>query len=171
MAKKAAKIVHDEWDCYVVDGDEGPIFISFDVEAARKDLRKTLGHCARIIIPVKQPNRNSGPTGAESEKLWAMEESLCDTLAQHGVSCRLVGRLTHKGIREIVFQLDDWDSFRPPVGLWMSQETDYEVDVEKFLPTEGYPLYAPNANGNQQNMSAPKKKPFFMGLSVTKPLN
>jgi hypothetical protein len=50
-------------------------------------------------------------------------------------------------------------------------KTDYDVDVEKFLPTEGYPLYAPNANGNQQNMSAPKKKPFFMGLSVTKPLN
>ena len=50
-------------------------------------------------------------------------------------------------------------------------KTDYDVDVEKFLPTEGYPLYAPNANGNQQNMSTPKKKPFFMGLSVTKPLN
>jgi len=50
-------------------------------------------------------------------------------------------------------------------------KTDYDVDVEKFLPTEGYPLYAPNANGNQQNVSAQKKKPFFMGLSVTKPLN
>ena len=49
-------------------------------------------------------------------------------------------------------------------------KTDYDVDVEKFLPTEGYPLYAPNANGNQQNVSA-QKKPFFMGLSVTKPLN
>ena len=47
-------------------------------------------------------------------------------------------------------------------------KTDYDVDVEKFLPT---PLYAPNANGNQQNVSAQKKKPFFMGLSVTKPLN
>ena len=50
-------------------------------------------------------------------------------------------------------------------------KTDYDADVEKFLPTEGYPLYAPNANGNQQNVSAQKKKPFFMGLSVTKPLN
>jgi hypothetical protein len=27
------------------------------------------------------------------------------------------------------------------------------------------------ANGNQQNVSAQKRKPFFMGLSVTKPLN
>ena len=50
-------------------------------------------------------------------------------------------------------------------------KTDYDADVEKFLPTEGYPLYAPDANGNQQNVSAQKKKPFFMGLSVTKPLN
>jgi hypothetical protein len=50
-------------------------------------------------------------------------------------------------------------------------KTDYDVDVEKFLPTEGYPLYGPNAHGNQQNVSAQKKKPFFMGLSVTKPLN
>ena len=55
--------------------------------------------------------------------------------------------------------------------LGFDLKTDYDVDVEKFLPTEGYPLYAPAANGNQTNVSTPKKKPFFMGLSVTKPLN
>ena len=68
--------------------------------------------------------------------------------------------------------------FAPPApsrsggkGVGFDLKTDYDVDVEKFLPAEGYPLYAPNANGNQQNLSTPKKKPFFMGLSVTKPLN
>jgi hypothetical protein len=56
-------------------------------------------------------------------------------------------------------------------GVGFDLKTDYDVDVEKFLPTEGYPLYAPTPNGNQQNVSTQKKKPFFMGLSVTKSLN
>jgi hypothetical protein len=136
--KKAVQVVHDEWDTYVVDSDDGPLFVSFDVAAAREDLRSSLCHCARVMIPVKHPNRNGGPTGAESERLWAMEESLCATLTQHAVKCRLVGRLTHQGTREIVFQLDDWESFRPPVGLWMSEMTDYEIDVSEH---EGWDFF------------------------------
>jgi hypothetical protein len=50
-------------------------------------------------------------------------------------------------------------------------KTDYDVDVQKFLPSEGFPLYAPNGNGSAQTGVAQKKGPFFFGLSVTKPLN
>ena len=39
------------------------------------------------------------------------------------------------------------------------------------LPQDGFPLYGTVANGNPQNASAQKKKPFFLGLSVSKPLN
>jgi hypothetical protein len=54
-------------------------------------------------------------------------------------------------------------------GVGFDLKTDYDVDVEKFLPAEGF--HGLNGNGNQQNLSTQKKKPFFMGLSVTKPLN
>ncbi|HEY7298051.1 MAG TPA: hypothetical protein VH684_08955 [Xanthobacteraceae bacterium] len=51
-------------------------------------------------------------------------------------------------------------------------KTDYDVDVQKFLPADGFPLYGPSTNGNsQQNGGPQKKKPFFFGLSVTKPIN
>jgi len=50
-------------------------------------------------------------------------------------------------------------------------KTDYDVDVQKFLPKDGFPLYAPSANGNSEIAGTQKKTPFFFGLSVTKPLN
>ena len=56
-------------------------------------------------------------------------------------------------------------------GVGFDVKTDYDVDVQKFLPTDGYPLYAPSGNGNAQAGTAQKKGPFFFGLSVTKPLN
>src|SRR5699024_584896 len=63
---------------------------------------------------------------------------LCAKLAEHGVDCRLVGRLTHQGTRELVFQLADWESFRPPVGMWMGENTDYEIDVSEH---EGWEFF------------------------------
>jgi hypothetical protein len=56
-------------------------------------------------------------------------------------------------------------------GVGVDLKTEYEVNVEKFLPQDGFPLYGPIANGNQQNGGAQKKKPLFFGLSVSKPLN
>jgi regulator of RNase E activity RraB len=54
------------------------------------------------------------------------------------VRCRLVGRLTCNGVREIVFQLDDWDSFRPVVGRWMGDNDRYEIDVSEH---EGWEFF------------------------------
>ena len=56
-------------------------------------------------------------------------------------------------------------------GVAFDFKTDYDVDVQKFLPREGYPLYGSDANGNGQNGITQKKKPFFLGLSVSKPLD
>lgn len=54
------------------------------------------------------------------------------------MACRLVGRLTHNGQRELVFQLDDWDSFRPPVGIWMLSHKKYDIDVSEH---EGWTFF------------------------------
>jgi hypothetical protein len=56
-------------------------------------------------------------------------------------------------------------------GVGLDVKTDYDVDVQKFLPTDGFPLYAPSGNGSAQTGATQKKGPFFFGLSVTKPLN
>src|SRR5438128_10141578 len=138
MDTKPCQIVFPAWNTYVSETDDGPLFVSFDEEAALKDLTDTLEHCARVIIPIRQPNRNGGPVKPESELLWNMEDELCSALAQHGVLCRLVGRLTHQGIRELVFQLDDWQSFRAPVGLWMQAHADYAIDVSEH---EGWDFF------------------------------
>lgn len=138
MAKNPSRIVFDEWDTYVAQSDGKPLFITFDVEAARTDLTDTLTHCARVIIPIHKPNRNGGPVEPESDRLYVMEDDLCASLLDHRVRCRLVARLTCDGIRELVFQVDDWDTFRPPVGLWMQDNPDYAIDVSEH---EGWSFF------------------------------
>lgn len=138
MAKRNTKVVFDSWDTYVAEANEKPLFISFDADAAANDLTDTLQQCARVVIPIHEPNQNGGPADEESERLYAMEDALCAILTKHAVVCRLVGRLTHDGTREIVFQLDDWESFRPPVGLWMQENDDYEIDVSEH---EGWTFF------------------------------
>jgi regulator of RNase E activity RraB len=125
------QIVHDRWDQYLTFASDKPLFVSFDVDATEQDLSFQFPYCARVIVPVKQPNPNGGPTNPESERLYGMEDQLCEVLGQANVVCRLVGRLTHGGKREIVFQLANFDSFRPPVGWWMQQNRDYQIDVSE----------------------------------------
>ncbi|MFN0016836.1 MAG: DUF695 domain-containing protein [Pirellulaceae bacterium] len=127
----ATPIVHDRWDQYLTFASDKPLFVSFDVDATEQDLSYQFPYCARVIVPVKQPNQNGGPTGAESERLYGMEDQLCEVLGQANVMCRLVGRLTHNGTREIVFQLANFDAFRPPVGWWMQQNRDYQIEVSE----------------------------------------
>src|SRR5262249_3825807 len=131
MKKPKSQIIFDSWDTYVSESDGKPLFISFDVDAAENDLTETLAQCARVIIPIKNPNQNGGPGRPESDRLYELEDHLCAKLGEHAVVCRLVGRLTCDGIRELVFQLDDWDEFRPPVGAWMGENDDYEIDVSE----------------------------------------
>src|SRR5438128_12046191 len=131
MDPKPCQIVFPAWNTYVAETDDGPLFVSFDEEAALKDLTDTLEHCARVIIPIRQPNRNGGPVKPESELLWNMEDELCSALAQHGVLCRLVGRLTHLPIRKHVVQLDAWKSYRGPVVFGMQGHANYANDVSE----------------------------------------
>jgi regulator of RNase E activity RraB len=131
MGRSPTKIVHDAWDTYVCQLEEGPLFVAFDFEAASEDLTGTLPHCARVLIPIREPNQNGGPVSPEAERLYEMEDELCSALAKAGVDCREVGRLTHAGTRELVFQLDDWEAFRPPVAQWMAEQFDYEIDVSE----------------------------------------
>lgn len=125
------EIVPDRWDQYLTFASDKPLFISYDVDATEQDLSFQFPYCARVVVPVKKPNQNGGPTDQESERLYGMEDQLCEVLGQANVVCRLVGRLTHDGSREIVFQLASFDAFRPPVGWWMQQNKDYPIEVSE----------------------------------------
>ena len=132
------QIMSDEWNTYVAERDDVTMFISFDEAVARSEPPSGLDLCARVMIPIHSPNPAGGPSSPEAERLWEMEEALVEKLQEHEVRCRLVARLTYGGLREIVFQLHDWDSFRPPVGLWIMEHEDYDIDVSEH---EGWQFY------------------------------
>jgi regulator of RNase E activity RraB len=138
MSGEPTKVIFDPWGTYVAETEEGPLFISFDDGATREDLSASLPHCARVIVPIQNPHESGMPVSPESERLYQMEDQLCALLSEDGVECRLVGRLTHAGVRELVFQLADWDAFRPPVGYWMTQHPEYELDVSEH---EGWEFF------------------------------
>jgi hypothetical protein len=137
----APQIVSDEWNTYMADRDDVTMFISFDETVTGDEPPPGLDLCARVILPIKSPNDAGGPVSPEAELLWEMEDELTALLQKHKVRCRLVGRLTYGGLREIVFQLHDWDSFRPPVGLWMMQHEEYEIDVSEHDGWEFFDEY------------------------------
>lgn len=136
MSLSQQQVVHDHWDVYLQGTDKGPAFISFDVQAAKEDLTATLTHCARVIIPIKEPNENGGPVEPEGSRLYDLEDELCGLLTAEGIACRLVGRLTHCGTRQLIFQLDDWEKFRPAVNFWMSRVVDYDIDMAEHAGWE-----------------------------------
>lgn len=138
MAPNQSQIVFDDWDTYVREREDGIVFISFDVEAASEDLTGTLPHCGRVVIPIHKPGPRGAPEPEEAERLWSLEDELCETLTTFGVVCRMVGRLTHQGLRVLVFQLDNWDSFRPAVLAWAEECEDYEI---KLSEGEGWDFF------------------------------
>ena len=130
MADSGAVVIQKNWETYSYSSERGPVFASF--YAGASDIaRNDFPFCARVIIPIKQLNQNGGPAKEEAESLWRLEDTLTDALARHGAACILLARLTHGGNRELVFQVADWDRFRPPVGLWMQQSPGYDIDVSE----------------------------------------
>ena len=125
------------WDIYSYSTDNGPVFVSFHTESNRID-QSQYPFCARVIITIKAPNHNGGPAQEEARVLWDLEDRLVESLDAENVPCLLLGRLTHSGTRELVFQVADYTSFRPPVGRWMGEHDDYETDVSEH---DGWDFY------------------------------
>ncbi|WP_050030806.1 DUF695 domain-containing protein [Verrucomicrobium sp. BvORR034] len=118
------------WESYSYTTDSGPVIASFHAEANKID-QSTYPFCARVIITIKSPNHNGGPAREEAQVLWDMEDCLVEALDAASVPCLLLGRLTHSGCRELVFQVADYAPFRPPVGRWIGDRDDYETDVSE----------------------------------------
>src|SRR6516162_10187276 len=102
---------HD-WESYSYQSNGEFVVVGFHAAADKID-QSALPFCARVIIPIRQPNQNGGPEKDEAEVLWSMEDRIVEVLEAGNVACGLLGRLTHGGLRELVFQLSDWETFRP----------------------------------------------------------
>lgn len=118
------------WESYSYNTDNGPVIVGFHTEA-NKIPQERYPFCARVQITIKDPNHNGGPEQHEAEVLWDMEDRLVALLDETEVPCVMLGRLTHGGTRELVFQVADYEPFRPPVGHWMGEHGDYETDVSE----------------------------------------
>jgi len=118
------------WDSYHYSTDSGPVIVGFHTDSNKIEQSK-YPLCARVLITIKAPNQNGGPSQDEAQALWDMEDRLVELLNAENVPCMLLGRLTHSGTRELVFQVADYTPFRPPVGLWMGEHDDYETDVSE----------------------------------------
>ena len=128
---------NQNWDSYSYSTDNGPVIVGFHTESNKID-QSQYPLCARVIITIKAPNHNGGPAQDEAQVLWDMEDRLVEALDAASVPCLLLGRLTHSGSRELVFQIADYTPFRPPVGRWMQQHGDYETDVSEH---DGWHFY------------------------------
>ena len=70
MSSKPTQVVFDPWDTYWAETEEGPVVISFDEGATREDLTGNLPYCARVIIPIQNPNEIGGPVSPATWPPW-----------------------------------------------------------------------------------------------------
>lgn len=118
------------WESYSYNTDSGPVIVGFHTDSNKIEQSK-YPLCARVLITIKAPNLNGGPSQHEAQVLWDMEDRLVELLNAENAPCLLLGRLTHSGTRELVFQVADYTPFRPPVGRWIREHGDYETNVSE----------------------------------------
>ena len=132
MSNGSGPVIHEAWEMYVTATEEGtPCFVSFDVDAATEDLSTTLRHSARVTVALKEPTDEGLATQAEHERQMKLLDSLVAALTKAKVKCRLVGRLTHSGTRELVFQTDDKAKFVETLKAWAQPLEGEEVNLEE----------------------------------------
>jgi regulator of RNase E activity RraB len=128
--RPTSDIVHEHWETYYTEVEDRPLAVSFDVDAAQRELSEVYPRCARLMVEIKGPGSGGGPGDHESSQLHAMENRIVELLAQSRVPCRFLARLTHAGNRELVFAVSEWDRFRTPVGRWLG-EFDYQIELDE----------------------------------------
>ena len=65
MARSYPVVIQENWETYSYSSEGGPVFVSF-YAGAGDIARDEFPFCARVILPIKQPNANGGPTGEEA---------------------------------------------------------------------------------------------------------
>lgn len=131
-------LFRNTWDMYIARTEQGPAFVTFDVEVATAATLPDLPYCCRVCVRIQEPGPNGAPLQEEAEALDAMEAALIADLSSNGVICRMVGRIIHQGIRESVFMVGDIGAFEPLVEHWWQRYPERQVRV---LTHPGWEFY------------------------------
>ncbi len=160
---KPPPIVRDRWNGYTYRfGEDERCIVSFDVAACDpaeqrpSQLRRVIGFSARDQI---------GPTGMPSRaamaRLSAIEDALVAELQARRVRAWLIGKQVYRGLRELLFQVDDLDKFASAHavvegklgGTKLVEHADWTFFNDKIRPD----AQARNQIGNREVIAALKR--------------
>jgi regulator of RNase E activity RraB len=130
-------VVSESWQTFMTEGPFGPLWVSFDTEAMEEEVRASRPKCLRVIMQVDEPDEDGLPGEDETDVLGALEDELVDRFTIAKAPVRLVGRLTHGGLRELVLQVGDVEAAKMVITGW-SGAAELEVDLHEH---EGWTFF------------------------------
>lgn len=164
-------IVRDQWNGYAYrfgDNASERCIVSFDVSACDPSEQKP-SQLRRVIG--FSPEGHIGPSGMPSppamQRLRAIETELVAELTRAKVACWLVGKQVYRGMRELLFQVDDLAGFARAYavieaklgGTKLVEHADWTFFNDKISPGErGY-----NHIANREVMTALAQAGSLMG--------
>lgn len=132
-------MISDDWGVYIrVLEDERIAVVVFDEEAAGEAVHEGYQHSCRLTLPIAGFNSESGLPDEESvQQLQEMEDGFIDLLNRAQIASRLVGRMTHHGVRELAFQVQDAGEFKALFSGWAEKQTP----AIKFHSEKGWDFF------------------------------
>lgn len=144
FGKKTQPVVRDRWNGYAYRFGEGErCIVSFDMDACEPENQKP-SQLRRIIA--FSPEEHISPTGMPSqamfERMRQIEDVAVEELTRAKVRAWLVGKQVYRGMRELLFQVDDLAEFGKMYaaledrfgGLKLIEHPDWKFFNDKIRP-------------------------------------
>ena len=139
-------IIRDRWNGYTyLFGEDERCVVSFDVDACDpanqkpSQLRRVIG-----FSPEDHIGAQGMPSPASFARLRAIEDAMVEGLRAKKVRCWLIGRQVYRGMRELLFQVDDVKAFGEVYaavedhfgGMKLIEHADWGFFNDKIRPDE-----------------------------------
>ena len=141
QSMKKIKIVVGPWEMYHYRRENGMLcVVSFDLGLAQSEPIAELNQSYRIVLHLLPENTQAGglPVEGMVVQLEDIERDLVKSLETAKVNCRMVGRQTYEGKREMVFQVENGEHFEQIYGIWAADFTDFKVEQ---VQSEGWDFF------------------------------
>ena len=127
---KKPRVVDGQWEMFHFTRPNGKVtVVSFDLEVAQGSRPEGFDTCFRVVLHLLPENVQPGglPVEGMTVQLEEIERDLVKSLETATVKARMVGRLTHDGKREMVFQVGDPAHFESILSIWLDDFTDFQA--------------------------------------------